>query len=66
MLITDESIVIDKDMFWPIHIAISFPRLVANVKCNWNITNIVSRKSVPDVGMVSSKLIFSRMSLNHL
>jgi hypothetical protein len=53
-------------MFWPIHIAISFPGLVVNIKCNWNITDVISGKSAPDVGMVGSKLIFSRMGLNHL
>jgi hypothetical protein len=58
--------VIYKDMFWPVHIAISFPCLVVNVKCNRNITDIISGKSAPDVGMVCSKVIFSRMRLDHL
>ncbi len=53
-------------MFWPVHIPISFPRLVVNVKCDWNVIDIISRKSALDVCVVGSKMILSRMSLNHL
>jgi hypothetical protein len=53
-------------MFWPVHISISFPRLVVNVKCDWNVIDIILRKSAFDVCMVCSKMILSRMSLNYL
>src|SRR5215213_2742412 len=66
MFITDKSIGIYKNMFWPVRIPISFPCLVVNVKCDWNVTDIISRKSALDVGMVGSKMILSRMSLNYL
>src|SRR5215218_5467562 len=66
MFITYKSIVINKHMFWPVHISISFPRLVVNVKCDWNVIDIILRKSAFDVCMVCSKMILSRMSLNYL